>query len=461
MRIEYKNLKKGTICIMTYLILIFFLTISNIPFSLYYAAAAGVGLFIFFMEAEWKGKSRFTEEELVQLEWLLSEVRHRYYVHGMVDEAIREAIDHCPYEHIRKEAEKIYEVLVATDTKTAKAIYQENQNNRFYNMFLTLSLMVSEFGDQRIDGESLYLGNIKNLRNEIHIEIQSKRATRHHFSGLTFLILLPMFCVKLIEGWGVSNLPELEDFYKSNYGSIFYVVLFSVTIFLYYLFYILKTPFTLELKEHKLLERMMRIEFLKAIIQNFSERFYYQTRKTEKLLKGVGESMSPEMFLLKRLLCSAGAFATFLVYSFYLSKSHYSAFSLLAVMFLSILVSYVPYWILIYRTKVMQMCMEDEVLQFHSILLMLMYMEQVSAFELLEAMEEFSVIFKSSLRECIYEYESGQMEALEHLKEKENCVPFQKLVDNLIMCDQIGVIKALDEIALERNFYREKKKAAE
>jgi hypothetical protein len=85
-------------------------------------------------------------------------------------------------------------------------------------------------------------------------------------------------------------------------------------------------------------------------------------------------------------------------------------------------------------------------------------MDRISTYELLEAMESFAVIFRNQLKGCLTEYESGQLKALVHLKEKVSNEAMEKLIDNLMMCDEIGVEKAMDELTLEKNFYNDKRK---
>lgn len=116
-----------------------------------------------------------------------------------------------------------------------------------------------------------------------------------------------------------------------------------------------------------------------------------------------------------------------------------------------------PHWMLLYRKKIMQMNMEDEVIQYHSIILMLMYIERISARDILEWMEQFAVFFRTSIEECLNNYTFGELEALEELRENEPFEPFRRVVDNLIMCDKIGM-KAFREVAVERRNFQEKRK---
>lgn len=121
---------------------------------------------------------------------------------------------------------------------------------------------------------------------------------------------------------------------------------------------------------------------------------------------------------------------------------------------IAILMSYLgysfPYIMIKFKQGIMKMNMQDEVIEFQSIILMLMYMDRMTVTKVLEFMEAFSVIFKDGIRACINEMDSGDMEALLRLKEKETFQPFQRLIDNFLISDKIGLEKGFDEIAVDR-----------
>ena len=76
-----------------------------------------------------------------------------------------------------------------------------------------------------------------------------------------------------------------------------------------------------------------------------------------------------------------------------------------------------PIWMLKFQKKMRRMEMEDEVMQFQTVILMLMHIERVSVEYMIEWLERFANIFKEPLSTCMNNYESGAWEALEQLKE--------------------------------------------
>ena len=88
-----------------------------------------------------------------------------------------------------------------------------------------------------------------------------------------------------------------------------------------------------------------------------------------------------------------------------------------------------------------------------------MYFQRISVEEVLKWMEQFAVVFKQSIGQCINEMEQGDIEALEKLKREESYPPFVKIVDNLINAsEKISLSLAFDELILERKYYQDKRK---
>lgn len=120
---------------------------------------------------------------------------------------------------------------------------------------------------------------------------------------------------------------------------------------------------------------------------------------------------------------------------------------------------YGPVWLLMFQRKMRQMEMENEVMQFQTIILMLMKIERVNVEMILEWLERYANIFKEPISRCVNNFESGPWEALEELK---NELTFQQLivlVEGLqSSVESIPIREAFDELDTERNYYQEKRK---
>lgn len=72
-------------------------------------------------------------------------------------------------------------------------------------------------------------------------------------------------------------------------------------------------------------------------------------------------------------------------------------------------------------------------------------------------MEQFAFIFRTGIQECINEYSYFVVESLSTMKEAESYEPFRRLCDNLLMVDKIGIIRAFEEIAQDREHFQKQR----
>ncbi len=122
---------------------------------------------------------------------------------------------------------------------------------------------------------------------------------------------------------------------------------------------------------------------------------------------------------------------------------------------------FVPDVIMFVRNKMREMEKENEIMQFQSIILMLMYIERVDVQTILEWLERYSYAFKDAIATALNNYEAGASEALEELKDRVPNKDFKRIVDGLLSAvERIPVREAFDELETERNFYYEKRKEA-
>ena len=131
---------------------------------------------------------------------------------------------------------------------------------------------------------------------------------------------------------------------------------------------------------------------------------------------------------------------------------------LLAVIFM--LIAYMaPIWIMYFQLKMRQMEMEDEVMQFQTIILMLMRIERVNVEIILEWLERYANIFKEPISRCVNNYEAGAWEALEVLKDETNYQQFVRIVESLqAAVEKIPIADAFDELDSERDYYQAKRR---
>ncbi len=118
-----------------------------------------------------------------------------------------------------------------------------------------------------------------------------------------------------------------------------------------------------------------------------------------------------------------------------------------------------PIWILHFQAKMRQLEMEDEVMQYQTIIMMLMRIERVNVEIILEWLERYSNIFKPQITKCVNNYESGAWEALEAMKEEVSYLPLVRIIESLqAAVEKIPIKDAFDELDSERDYYQEKRK---
>lgn len=118
-----------------------------------------------------------------------------------------------------------------------------------------------------------------------------------------------------------------------------------------------------------------------------------------------------------------------------------------------------PIWMLMFQIRMRQLDMEDEVMQFQTIILMLMKIERVNVEIILEWLERYANIFKEPITKCVNNYEAGAWEALEELKNDVSYVQFVRIIESLqAAVEKIPIKDAFDELDTERAYYQEKRK---
>ena len=137
---------------------------------------------------------------------------------------------------------------------------------------------------------------------------------------------------------------------------------------------------------------------------------------------------------------------------------HIHAWEVLAALLAAGVASWFPMVLLAFQASLRKVDMEDEVFQFHTIIILLMHHDNVDVKVVLEWMKEFAKIFRAPIELCLTNFQNQNL-ALERLKEDVKFKPFVKIIDNLQMANEdISLIAAFDALELEREFYKETRK---
>ena len=141
------------------------------------------------------------------------------------------------------------------------------------------------------------------------------------------------------------------------------------------------------------------------------------------------------------------------------NSEYLSWFELILAMVFAIIGYNLPVWLLFFQSKMRKMEMENEVMQFQTIILMLMRIERVNVEMILEWLERYSNIFRGPITRCVNNYESGPWEALEEMKDEVSYKEFIRLIESLqAAVEKIPIAEAFDELDSERDYYQERRK---
>ncbi len=141
-----------------------------------------------------------------------------------------------------------------------------------------------------------------------------------------------------------------------------------------------------------------------------------------------------------------------------INKESFQWFELLIAFICGYLGYCAPTWMLILQKKLRALEMENEVMEYQTIILMLMKIERVNVEMILEWLERYSNIFREPISKCVNNYESGAWEALEELKEEIAFPQLIQIIESLqAAVEKIPISEAFDELDNEREYYQAKR----
>lgn len=557
----------------------------------------------------------------------MTEVRRNFLNNGMVEEAIYETFDKLST-RMQGHAILIYKTLTAKDVDEALHKYSESAPNQYMKQFVSICATTMKYGDKVIKGQSLFLADVKDLKQTMDNALLQKEAVKSKFRCLDIIILVPIFTMGYIKNWAISVFSGLQKFYDGKWGVVLILGAFVVSIVIQFALNFLKGSKQVDKSDHPILEFLTKWKPIARFIQNYEATYFSKTYRLRMQLKKTGSSYTSGMFLLRQMFMGVGAFLGAMVlmvalnvvqvdmaltdvrevadkgsgtteyqnitamaltthylyeykdYDLYdlfvnevspgasikklddasitmlkewfttkfseseidmtdeelieiirsYNSNHYAESSLTTVCYgttdkpsttdgldeltlrkverdynrikemvvsvnganemsvyetvangvyehvkdyqdasfkwwfvlIGIIAGVGMYWLPIIMLKIheqeLQDFMEDEVIQFQSLIMILMYIDQMTVGTILEEMEKFAFCFKDSIQKCINHLASGEEKALQQLITDEPFEPFVRLVTNLISCDRIGVQQAFNEIDIERQNYIEKRK---
>lgn len=402
---------------------------------------------------------------LRQMEKYLGEVRHYFHMNGVIEDAIYDSLENADYE-ISLHINIIYDILVENSSEASQK-YKDLAPNKFLLIFLGLCEGLILYGDTIRDDKSMFLENINNLRDEIRTEILKIEKMNYVFSGLTVITIVPPFTLKLIEIWGESNIDSLTNYYDGRYGLIVSVLICIVSLLVYRIILMMRDVHEYNQVDLSTYTKISEISFINKLLLNYMFNNAYKVKLLDENLRKAACNINVKAYIMRKWIIYFGTFIGVGILGLYYKNLSpikegneiiVNVIIIIFVMFVPYTAGKIPDFLLKLRIIFMKSNMENEVLSFHSIIIMLMYIKRMDVETILEWLENYAEIFKNSLSECSDNYSYDSVLALENLKEKEPYMPFVRIVENLEACDNVGIEQAFEEIHSQKQYYIEKRK---
>ena len=478
-------------------------------------------------------------------------LRHSYHETNMVGEAIYVTAQDTDAVEVSRQAEKIFEILNSSDPETELEKYYDVAPNNYLKEFAGISFLTQEFGDRKVNGESLYLKNLENITQEMQLEILKRDKLDYTFKSISVISIVPVLFLEPLKNWATSNFGFTVAFYEGKSGMLVQLGVILLTIISYILIRKLKDNGSVKRVEdtqNPWQEKLYKNKLIKKVIDMFIPKQHTaQERKEKKLLQDAASKQKLHWLYVSRLTMSILAFigAIITIIALHAIQVNFqytnptSDYDLIGtaegselkkakatterqnkvldklrgpgktvndkeikkvmskikdyddksdtdikkeikqikkklniinkeyISWVEILIAFVvgylgymaPYLIIKFQVKLRIMEMEDEVMQYQVIILMLMRLERVDVEMILEWLDRYADIFKEQISKCLNNYESGAYEALEEMKEEVTYQEFIRIIESLQSAvEKVPIKEAFEELESDRDYYRDKRK---
>lgn len=122
-----------------------------------------------------------------------------------------------------------------------------------------------------------------------------------------------------------------------------------------------------------------------------------------------------------------------------------------------LIVCHIPDLFMAVKRNVIESRKADEIMQFQSLMLVLMHMSGMTVEGILEWMERFSFCFREDIAECRINLGQGDKYALKKMQDQTTYEPYANFIDNLLAIDKCGVADAFSEIEIDKQFSKDKR----
>jgi len=244
---------------------------------------------------------------LQDLQKLIANVEHYYYVEYRVDDALYRCLDSIG-QGMKPVVEQIYQLLLSDDREEALRNYYENTPNKYLREFVSQCISVMETGDKQVNDKSLFIRNLEKLYREIDIEIDKLQRLAMEFAGVIICVVAPIFCIDFVKQFAVEIKENMYSFYYGKEGFIFDIGLMTAIAFIYLIMRKSAEYMPFRMSHYRWLYRLDKIPLIKKAMDNFSDKNASMMERLARELKNCGSNIKARHFVLR---CFVIAFACF------------------------------------------------------------------------------------------------------------------------------------------------------
>lgn len=261
---------------------------------------------------------------LRELDKFLDLLQFHFLQSRMVDEALHDSIN-GQNKLIELHARKILKIVQADDMDGEVALYNAAVSNKYLKELCMICVSTFTYGDTKENNHSVFLENIKRLKERLGHEMTTRSETQHRFRGQTLVCILPVYAIQPLMSWGISNIPALESYFNGYYAIVGMLVCTVVALGSYMWVNQLKSDGMADLSDHKFLHAVSRIKPIRSFLNRYYNENYGKRLKIAKMLKQLGSKLTVYTLAVKRALFAILAVIftlIFLVFSNMYSKNH-------------------------------------------------------------------------------------------------------------------------------------------
>lgn len=250
----------------------------------------------------------------------LENVRHSYNISGMIDDAIYEAMiksDSLMFGH----AAHMYDVITSDDIDLALIEFNETAPDDM-KTFMAICISSMENGDPKdAKGNSVFLKNLADLKMSIQSEILRETKRSGAYAGLSYMAVIPVFVIPLINAWATSSFPDLVLYYSGGSGFVFRIVIVVLGYVFYYALSQLQFPALISsVGGLDVATKLAEQRSVTKLVERLKTYDLSRTEKTKAVLRKINSNMTIDRLILKKLMWCIGGFILTLAVIFAMHK---------------------------------------------------------------------------------------------------------------------------------------------